>query len=107
MLPVAAQAEDGSHTTKAQVEWTERVAATFPAAANHPPKAQIEHAESETGGSSPADVRQQPARERHDVSGDGAAAWQLALSAAAGASVTGLVVAAGRRTNRGRAALAG
>jgi hypothetical protein len=52
-------------------------------------------------------VRQQPAREHHDVSGDGAAAWQLALSAAAGASVTGLVVAAGRRTNRGRAALAG
>jgi hypothetical protein len=107
LLPVAALAED-SQSIKAQVEHDERVAATAgPTTVDHATKAQIEHVEAAAAPRSPTVVGEQAAPQRPSGAAGGAAGWQLALSAAAGAAATGVVVAAGRRTRRGPAALAG
>jgi hypothetical protein len=107
LLPAAAQADGRSHPTKGQVEYAERVAATGrQATADHPTKARVEHAELPSAPGGPTTAREHRAPDRDDAGGGWATGWQLALSAAAGASVTGLVVAGGRRNGRGRAALA-
>lgn len=82
-------------TTKAGIEHVERLAAT----SDHPSKAQIERQERESatvGGtdSRPVDVPSSPGGSSDPV------VWQLALSAAAGAALTGGAVIAGRKVNQ-------
>ncbi|HZI97842.1 MAG TPA: hypothetical protein VFD41_10000 [Actinomycetales bacterium] len=90
-LPVAANAADEPQPVpKAQVEYLERQGAP------HPPKAQIEHAER---GAEPAN-KPGSATSISDSSTGNAVAWQLALSAAAGAAVTGVVLVGTQRVRR-------
>ena len=99
----AAAAAEPVATTKAGIEYTERLAAEQLRS-----KAQVERDERASqspasrtigGGALPGAV------DRHS-SGGGAAAWQLALSAALGAAVTGGLVVASRQINQHRHAIA-
>jgi len=93
LVPTDAAADTARGATKAGVEHSERLAA----GADGLSKAQIEQREREqrtTGGG----AQQQPAPSSPSSSGGtGAAAWQLALSAALGAVLTGGVVVASRQ----------
>jgi hypothetical protein len=108
LLPAIAVADDGPHPSKAQIEYQERVAA----ATQHPTKAQIEYAErSRAAAGAPASAtagsRSQTTSRVPISDGGDAAAWQLALSAAAGAALTGGAVLASRQVSRHRQAIAG
>jgi hypothetical protein len=103
LLATAAVADTTERRTKAQVEHAERSAA----GPSHPTKAQIEQrerAELPTGG----EQQRAPSPTGGSAgSGDsGAAAWQLTLSAALGATVTGGVVLASRQVSHHRHAVA-
>ena len=86
LLPAAALATTDPGP-KAAIEHSERQAA----APTHPTKAQVEHHEAQLPG--PATHDPQPSS---GSTGD-AALWQLAMSAALGAALTGAVVVASRR----------
>jgi len=86
LLPAAALATTNP-APKAAIEHAERQAA----APNQPNKAQIEHHEAQAP--VPASPHSQP---ESGSTGD-AALWQLAMSAALGAALTGAVVVASRR----------
>jgi hypothetical protein len=106
LVPIAV-ADSTTPPTKAQVEHDERLARP----PSHPTKAQIEHDEhvrassgpgqpSAAGGGSASSIPTGP-------NGGDAAAWQLALSAALGAAVTGGgVLLASRHVNQHRHAVA-
>jgi hypothetical protein len=107
LLPVVAVADTGPHPSKAQIEYQERAAA----ASQHPTKAQVEYAErSQAGANGPATADGSRSRTgtQAPISDNGdAAAWQLALSAAVGAALSGGVVLASRQVSRHRQAVAG
>ena len=107
LFPAVALA-DGPHLSKAQIEYQERVAA----ATQHPSKAQIEYAErsraaAESPASATAASRSRTTSRAPISDGGDAAAWQLALSAVAGAAFTGSAVLASRQVSRHRQAIAG
>lgn len=83
LVPATAAADSGP-STKAAIEHAEQQAA----APTHPPKAQVEHDESTSTRPSGQQITPSP----HPSGGLDATAWQLALSAALGALVTGGVV---------------
>jgi hypothetical protein len=89
LLPAAALATTDPGP-KAAIEHAEHQAA----ATTHPTKAQVEHREARPA--APADPQPVSAS-----TGD-AAAWQLAMSAALGAALTGAVVVTSRRIGRHR-----
>ena len=97
LVPTIAAADTAAHPTKAQVEHAERESA----ATAHPTKAQVEYAERQSGATAQvghAEPAARPGTPSVSTSGSGdAAAWQLALSAAVGALVTGAAMVAGRR----------
>lgn len=95
LLAPAAAADSGAPRTKAQVEHDER--------SGHPTKAQIEQRERDAGVSTGG---QQRVPSTGTTVAGGAAAWQLALSAALGATVTGAVVLGSRRVSQHRHAVA-
>ena len=94
--PTDASADTAGGATKAGIEHSERLAA----GADGPSKAQIEQREREertTGGG----AKQQPAPSvPSSPGGSGAAVWQLALSAALGAVLTGGVILASRQVSQ-------
>ena len=82
-------------TTKAGIEHAERLAA----GGDHPSKAQIEREERESATVGGTDRR--PVETPSSPSGSSdPVVWQLALSAAAGAALTGGAVMAGRKVNQ-------
>ena len=98
LLPAAAGA-DTAPSTKAAIEHAEQAAAT----SAHPSKAQVEH--DEVAPSRQAGQLVTPSSS--DPSGGlDASAWQLALSAALGALVTGGIVVGSRRFGHHGAAVA-
>ncbi len=104
LLPAIATADGDGHPTTAQIEYAERQAANR----GHLTKAQIEEAERTNGTqrSTSEDAGSLP--RRAPVSGgDDAAAWQLALSAALGAALTGAAVLGSRQATRHRHAVTG
>jgi hypothetical protein len=108
LFPAVALADNDPQPNKAQIEYQERVAA----ASQHQTKAQIEYAErsqAAAGGSaSSASGSQSGTASQAPISDGGdAAAWQLALSAAVGAALTGGAVLASRQVTRHRHAVAG
>ncbi len=99
--PSSATADTATATTKAGIEHAERLAAT----GDHPSKAQIERAERESatvGGTDrrPVETPSSPGGSSNPV------VWQLALSAAAGAALTGGAVVAGRKVSHQEHAVA-
>ena len=112
LLPMVAVAQEEPVPNRAQIEYQERVSAPlrlhYGTELGQPTKAQIEYLErtsaaassSSTSGSG-SQVQSQPST---SDSGD-AAVWQLAVSAAAGALLTGGVVLASRNMGRHRHAL--
>ena len=111
LLPVVALAHEAPVPNKAQIEYQERVQAPLRlhygvVADSHLTKAQIEYNErtSASTGSTSSQVSKPQTQLRID-SGD-AAVWQLAVSAAAGALLTGGVVLTSRGMGRRRQALA-
>lgn len=99
----ASSAPDGA--TKAGIEHAERLSL----AGDGPTKAQIERQEREqsAANASQGGSRQQRPPSSPSSPGDtGAAAWQLALSAALGAALTGGVVVASRQVTHHRHAVA-
>lgn len=102
LVPAAATAATAP-STKAQVEHAEQQAATGTS------KAQVEHAERTTSSRTTStgtttSTSRPPAT--GTSGGDDAAAWQLALSAALGAALTGGVVLASRQVTTHRRPLA-
>jgi hypothetical protein len=104
LLPAIATADGDGRLTTAQVEYAERQAANR----GHPTKAQIEAAErtNETQRSTSEDAGSLP-RRAPLPGGDDAAAWQIALSAALGAALTGAAVLGARQATRHGHAVAG
>lgn len=93
LSPTDASADTAGGPTKAGIEHSERLAA----GADGLSKAQIEQREREqrtTGGGA---QQQLAPSSPSSSSGTGAAAWQLALSAALGAALTGGIVVASRQ----------
>ena len=99
LLPVAAGADTAPPSTKAAIEHAEQQAST----PTHPTKAQVEREESTT--SRPGGQQVTPSS-THSSGGVDATAWQLALSAALGALVTGGVIVGSRRFGHHGAAVA-
>ena len=85
LLPTSAAADTGAHRTKAQIEYAERQAASSAPST----QAQSEYAERQAAGTTAASLTRGHAGSRSGGSDNDAAAWQLALSAALGAAVTG------------------
>ena len=116
-LPVAA-ADTSPSGTKAQIERAER-AATGP---TDPTKAQVERSEfAATGRTAPTKAQVEQLERQQSLSGEGqgtapstplssgtgdAAAWQLALSAALGATFMGGIVLVSRQVSQHRHAVA-
>jgi Flp pilus assembly protein TadB len=101
LLVPAAVADTTQPKTKAQIERAERLAADQ----NRPTKAQVEQeerAQASTGPGLQSNVPLTPPA----PSDDDAAAWQLALSAALGAAVTGGIVLTSRQVSHHRQAIA-
>jgi hypothetical protein len=95
-VPATAAGGTGSHSSKAQIEYTERTQQSAAAGtAAHPSKAQVEYAE-RLAAHPPAKTGPSTTPAPH---GD-AAVWQLAASALAGAAAMGLGVAGTRRFAR-------
>lgn len=93
--PVIADTVPGGGTNAA-IEYAERLTATD----DHQSKAQIERDERESAGVVGTTERRGPVTDRPSSSGgSAAAAWQLALSAALGATATGGVVLAARQVS--------
>jgi hypothetical protein len=101
LLPVAAVADTAPPSAKAAIEHAERQADATP---THPTKAQIEHREATTP-SRPAGQQATPSSSVRS-GGPDATTWQLALSAALGALVTGGVVLGSRRFSHHGTAIA-
>jgi Flp pilus assembly protein TadB len=102
LVPAAVAVADTTQPkTKAQIERAERLAADQ----NRPTKAQVEQeerAQASTGPGLQSNVPLTPPA----PSDDDAAAWQLALSAALGAAVTGGIVLTSRQVSHHRQAIA-
>ena len=100
-LGATAAAADGTGSTgtKAQVEYSERLAAAEPST-----KAAIEHREMLERQSSTGSQTTQVSPDSGTTSSGDAAAWQLALSAALGALVTGVAFVGGRQVSSHRSA---
>ena len=98
LFPAAAVA-DTAPSTKAAIEHVEQKAAT----PTHPSKAQVEHDELVPSGRAGQQVT--PSSTGSSGGAD-ATAWQLALSAALGALITGGVVVGSRRFGHDGAAVA-
>jgi len=102
LIPSGAAADtSGRPASKAAIEHAELQAAGV----DRPSKAQIEQRERQhgTAGATGSGSQQQPSSPSSS-GGTGAAAWQLALSAALGAVLTGGIVVASRQvTHHGRA----
>lgn len=110
LLPMVAVAQEEPVPNRAQIEYQERVSAPlrlhYGTELGQPTKAQIEYTErtnaaTSSSSGSVSHVQSQPST---SDSGD-AAVWQLAVSAAAGALLTGGVVLASRSMGRHRHAL--
>ena len=102
LAPSPASADTAAGATKAAIEHDERLAA----GGNHPSKAQIERQErAERDSATSGGSTERRPLETPSPSGGGGdpVVWQLALSAAAGAALTGGAVIAGRKVNHGHA----
>jgi hypothetical protein len=100
LLVPAAVADTHEPRTKAQIEHAERLGG----GQNHPTKAQVEQRERDQASTGQGQQRNAPATPASG--GDDAAAWQLALSAALGAAVTGGIVLTSRQVSHHRQAVA-
>jgi hypothetical protein len=101
VLVPAAVADTTQPRTKAQIERAERLAAEQ----NRPTKAQVEQEERAQAPTGPGRQSNVPLTPSAPSDGD-AAAWQLALSAALGAAVTGGIVLTSRQVSHHRQAIA-
>jgi hypothetical protein len=99
LLVPAAVADTHEPRTKAQIEHAERLGG----GQNHPTKAQVEQRERDQASTGQGQQRNAPAT---PASGDDAAVWQLALSAALGAAVAGGIVLTSRQVSHHRQAVA-
>lgn len=103
LLLAVPAAADTSGSTKAGIEYAERQAS----GGDRPNKAQIEKGEREQGTGGGGGAVQEPAPSSGSSTGtNGTTAWQLALSAALGAGLTGGVVVASRQVSQRRQAVA-
>jgi hypothetical protein len=101
LLVPAAVADTTQPRTKAQIEHAERLGGEQ----NHPTKAQVEQRERAQASTGQGQQRNAPATPPASSDGD-ATAWQLALSAALGAAVTGGIVLSSRQVSHHRHAVA-